>query len=68
MRLAKEGDTIEWSFDKDDIFPKLRGKTFRAVVVGLDKEEEVYAVMAEYEPDYIPFNGCKIIENEEDGK
>lgn len=60
-KLAKEGETIEWSFDKDDMFTELAGKTFRAEVVGLDKEEEVYAVMAEYGPDYISFNDCKII-------
>lgn len=68
MKLAKEGDTIEWSFDKDDMFTTLAGKTFRAEVVGLDKEERVYAVMAEYGPDYIPFDNCKIIKTKEDGK
>lgn len=64
MRLAKEGDIIEWSFGRDDMFPKLRGKTFRAEVVGLDKEEGGYAVMAEYGPDYISFDDCKIIKKQ----
>lgn len=69
-KIAKVGDTIEWSFDSNDnAFAYLQGKTFRAKVVIVVEQEgytfdKCYGVYAEYGQDYIPFSVARIIENE----
>jgi hypothetical protein len=59
--IAKQGDTIEWSFPEDHRDKQFAGKTFRAEVGMVDYYEECYGVYAEYGQDLIPFNEAKII-------
>lgn len=60
MKIAKIGDTIEWSFPKDHntVFA---GETHRAEVAMVDNDEKCYGVYASYGQDLIPFNEAKII-------
>lgn len=60
--IAKQGDTIEWSFPEDDRDKQFAGKTFRAKVAMVDKVNREYGVYAEYDIDLIPFDDAKIIE------
>lgn len=63
-KIAKEGDTIEWSFPNNKNTPEhFRGNTFQAKVVVVNHKEKEYGVYAEYGQDYIGFNDCKIVNN-----
>lgn len=56
---ANVGDTIEWTFPKDDMHKQFRGKTFRAEVACI--HDEYYCVYAPYGQDHIPFKNAKPI-------
>lgn len=62
MKIAKVGDTIQWSFDK--FTPLLAGKTFKATVELVRNDEKDYGVYADYGQDFIPFDHAEIIANE----
>ena len=57
--LAKEGDIIKWSFDKEH-GTFLAGKTFTAKVAMVSFTDNVYGVYAEYGQDLIPFSDATI--------
>lgn len=59
--IAKQGDTIQWSFPEDDERVYLRGNTFEAKVVIVNHKEKEYGVYSEYGQDFIGFDDCKII-------
>ena len=59
MELFKIGETIVWSFAKDDICKDLRGKTFNSEIRAIDDKAECYCVVAEYGQDKIPFDECE---------
>lgn len=61
MKIAKEGQIIEWSFEEHR-WDVIAGKTFRSEVRYVNMEEKYYGVYAEYGQDLIPFDQCKIIE------
>ena len=52
MKIAKQGDKIEWTFNNE---------IFTANVVITDNIEKHYCVFAKYGPDKIPFEMAKII-------
>ncbi|NQU54746.1 MAG: hypothetical protein HQ522_19665 [Bacteroidetes bacterium] len=54
MKLAKQGDLIQWDFA--DGYGELSNKTFTANVVVIDHREKAYVVYAEYGQDLIPFD------------
>lgn len=51
----KIGDTILWTFP-DDHGSEHSGKTYSAVIAGIELDEQVYLVHAEYGQDRIPFD------------
>lgn len=59
--IAKQGDTIEWSFPEDYCDKQFAGKTFRSKVAMVNRRDREYGVYAEYGQDLIPFDEAKII-------
>ena len=60
--IAKQGDTIEWSFPNTKDYPEhFRGNTFQGTVGAVNLKDKEYGVYCEYGQDYIGFNNCKII-------
>ena len=54
LETIREGDTIKWTFSKDD-HKQFAGKTFKAEVAMVDYKNKQYGVYAEYGQDLIPF-------------
>ena len=63
MKIAKEGDIIEWYIDGEYFKDQARiyGNTFQSDVVNVNHEEKHYDVYAPYGPDKVPFDSCRII-------
>lgn len=60
-KILKEGDLIEWSFPVDHNWVIGAGKTFSAEIVFVSKKNQEYHVYADYGPDMISFDNCRLI-------
>ena len=61
-KIAKQGDTISWSFGSSvDIPDFLRDNTFEAKVSVVNNESKEYGVYAEYGQDFIPFSEATVV-------